>query len=122
MHRLLFLSIFALLYVSSCTTSSEDNVVDENPNLSTFFFLKANNPQLDKDVSCSISGDSIYAFIPSIESTASLVATFTGGFDKVEVGGAKQESGKTSNDYNECLEYVVSNSKGGQRTYKVFIR
>jgi hypothetical protein len=87
-----------------------------------FAFDKANNPQLTSDVSCRIEDGIITTFIPSIKSAASLVPTFTGEFDKVEVYGQLQTSGVSSNDFSSAVTYDFVSSSGLVTSYEVRVK
>lgn len=84
-------TVFSLCCVLLCLTSC-DNATEKEPRnyeliLSSFSFLRDNNPSLHEDVDCMISGDSICAYIPDLDSTDSLIATFSGNYQSVKVGG-----------------------------------
>lgn len=120
------LAVLSLCCVLLCLTSC-DNATDIEPGnyelmLSSFSFLRDNNPSLREDVDCVICGDSICAYIPDLDSTDSLIATFSGNYQSVKVGGVFQESGASYNNFNDSLKYCIEDRNGNQKIYRLLIK
>lgn len=85
------LLIFSVLLFFSCNDATDNNEYSQELKLSSFYFLKKDNLALCEDVNCIIVNDSIFAYIPCLNNTDSLVASFTGNYRSVKVGGGISE-------------------------------
>ncbi len=118
-----FYLLALVLFVFSCTR--EDNltdVVESTLKVESFAFLKSNNPQLCEDIFITMGNDSVIETLIPHTGTRKLIASFSGKFAKVEVGGAIQESGITQNDFNQPVRYYFTNAKGDTLCYTLHIK
>ena len=118
--------VFSIFFVIISCDNNDNLIVEEEHNypcLKTFSFLKENNSCLNEESVYIINSEdsTIRLFIPNLESFDSLVASFTGSYTTVEVGGRVQESGVTKNDFNESVIYDVTGKNGKKRQYMVYI-
>lgn len=85
-----FWGLFTTVLLVACGTEAIDNVVEGEAGplqIERFAFLKSNNPNLEEDVYIEVGIDSVTeCFVPHLK-TDSLVASFEGKYDHVEVGG-----------------------------------
>lgn len=89
-HLILF--IFGLVVLLGCEENENPVQSDDiiQPCFTSFSFLKSNNPQLSDDIVLTFENDStIVGYALGIENVKTLIATFDGSFDLVEVGGGK---------------------------------
>lgn len=117
-----FYLIMSLWLFISCDVKDEPVIPeDSTPFLSSFAFLKIDNPSLASDFNCNILGkDTIIVFIPHAH-TDSLVASFTGKYDEILVDNVKQVSGQTVNNFNTPITYILRNEAGEESFYTFFI-
>lgn len=109
-------AIAALTALVSCKKENEDPVVVPDPELTSFKFELANNPEaISSDIEGVISGDAVTVSMMKAADKSRLVATFTANEgDVVKVGDVVQVSGKTVNDFTNPVDYIVTNSDGGK--------
>lgn len=115
------------MLISSCygdDNPSDKSVEDHHLSFSSFKFEKDRNPYLKEDVVLTTCGiDTLYAFIPELEYADSLIATYAvddSQVEKVTVGGVKQESGATLQDYSRIVQYDLIDYDG--RTQSIYIK
>ena len=95
-------------------------VVDQPPSITSFKFLRSNNPSLSNDVILDISSNNISGRIPENISVKSLVPTYTHDDGaKVTVSSAVQVNSSSSNDFTQPIEYKVSKDSGISKIYSV---
>jgi beta-glucanase (GH16 family) len=95
-------------------------VVDQPPSITSFKFLRSNNPSLSNDVILDISSNNISGRIPENISVKSLVPTYThDDGTKVTVSSAVQVNSSSSNDFTQPIEYKVSKDSGVSKIYSV---
>lgn len=109
-------AIAALTALVSCKKENEDPVIVPDPELTSFKFELANNPEaISSDIEGVISGDAVTMSMMKAADKSRLVATFTANEgDVVKVGDVVQVSGKTVNDFTNPVDYIVTNSDGGK--------
>lgn len=109
-------AIAALTALVSCKKENEDPVIVPDPELTSFKFELANNPEaISSDIEGVISGDAVTVSMMKAADKSGLVATFTANEgDVVKVGDVVQVSGKTVNDFTNPVDYIVTNSDGGK--------
>lgn len=109
-------AIAALTALVSCKKENEDPVIVPDPELTSFKFELANNPEaISSDIEGVISGDAVTVSMMKAADKSRLVATFTANEgDVVKVGDVVQVSGKTVNDFTNPVDYIVTNSDGGK--------
>ena len=109
-------AIAALTALVSCKKENEDPVIVPDPELTSFKFVLANNPEaISSDIEGVISGDAVTVSMMKAADKSRLVATFTANEgDVVKVGDVVQVSGKTVNDFTNPVDYIVTNSDGGK--------
>lgn len=109
-------AIAALTALVSCKKENEDPVIVPDPELTSFKFELANNPEaISSDIEGVISGDAVTVSMMKAADKSGLVATFTANEgDVVKVGDVVQVSGKTVNDFTNPVDYIVTNSDGSK--------
>ncbi|MCE1199209.1 MAG: C10 family peptidase [Marinilabiliales bacterium] len=119
MKKLSFFWIGTMLMVLSC---SKENPSAEKLMLS-FGFSRADNPAMSADVSATISGSSVSAFIPGDVNLATLKANFTASEKAVvKIGSTIQTSHQTVNDFTQSTAYIVTAEDGSSSTYNVTVK
>lgn len=106
----------ALTALASCKKENEDPVIVPDPELTSFKFELANNPEaISSDIEGVISGDAVTVSMMKAADKTKLVATFTTNEgDVVKVGDVVQVSGETVNDFSNPVDYIVTNSDGSK--------
>jgi hypothetical protein len=89
--------------------------------LTALSFRKADNPGLPGNVVATIHGTRVVATVASGTPVTALVATFTTTGASVTVGGVRQTSGVTPNDFTHPLVYRVVGADGLTRDYTVAV-
>lgn len=111
------LLFFILLAALSCKKSDPQS---DQKILLSFSFTKAANPALSADAAGMISGQQVTLMLPAGTKAEALKATFsTSPLASVSTGGAKQESGVTSNDFTKSVTYRVTAEDGSTADYTV---
>lgn len=112
------LSIFLLLLAFlSCKKTDPQS---DQKTLLGFAFTKTANPTLVAEVSGMISGQQVTLMLPAGTKAEALKATFsTSPLSSVSVGGTKQESSVTSNDFTRPVTYRVTAEDGSTTDYTV---
>lgn len=91
--------------------------------ISSFTFLKTDNPSLLADVTANISGSQITAAFPSGTNSdvlKSLKPSFKiADFAVITVDKVEQVSGKTANDFSKTISYRVMSQDSATTDYKV---
>jgi hypothetical protein len=93
--------------------------------LTEFRFTKASNPTLTKDITLTISGDSIIGYIPEVSvDISALAASFrlNSNYAKVYVNNVRQVSGKTKVDFSTPCTYTVVAENGKEKIYTVALK
>ncbi len=115
-YSYLFLLLLAAL---SCKKSDPQS---NQKTLLTFAFTKAANPTLSADASGMISGQQVTLILPAGTKADALKATFSASpLANVSVGGTKQESAVTSNDFTRPVTYRVTAEDGSTADYTVTV-
>ena len=114
--RLLCAALVALVALVSCNKEKEEPVIIPDPELKSFKFEIANNPEvISSDIEGVISGDAVSVSMMKTADKSGLVATFTTNEgDVVKVGDVVQVSGETANDFTNPVDYIVTNSDGSK--------
>ena len=94
-------------------------VIDQAPIITSFKFLRSNNPSLSNDVIFDINSDTISGRIPENISIKELVATFVHDGADISVSAVNQANGATANDFTQPVVYKVSKSSGVSKSYSV---
>lgn len=92
---------------------------DEQPVISSFTFLKANNPVLESDITLSIKDQNITGRVVSNSPVDSLVATVEHEGSSLSVADIGQTSGSTENDFTDLVTYTVTTADGRESDYRV---
>ncbi|RXP44324.1 hypothetical protein EC396_17840 [Lutibacter sp. HS1-25] len=102
---------------------SEDTVVVEpiieGTDITSFSFLKAENPSLSFDVYLEIEDNNISGRLPYGAAVENLIATFSHNGSVVLLNNDTQVSGLTDNDFSKIVYYTVKTSNGQEKEYKV---
>ena len=94
-------------------------VIDQAPIISSFEFLRSNNPSLSNDVIFDVNSDTISGRIPENISIKDLVATYDHDGAKITVSSVEQTNGSSANDFTQPVLYKVSKASGVSKTYSV---
>lgn len=94
-------------------------VGDDEKELRSFSFLQSLNPGIGADIEMNISGNAITGAAWS--ETKTLVATFETDAAEVTVGGVKQISGESANDFSKPVVYVLKSKLGNEMHYSVAV-
>ena len=94
-------------------------VIDQAPIITSFKFLRSNNPSLSNDVIFDINSDTISGRIPENISIKELVATFVHDGADISVSAVNQANGATANDFTQPVVYKVTKSSGVSKSYSV---
>lgn len=126
MKNSIFYILLNVSLIISTSCSSEDNMSEGSDSFPKEFrlsFLKENNPLLQEDFYVTFSKDSLIdLFIPNLE-TDNLIASFDDDHYMLEVGGAKQKSGVSANNFNYPIEYVITEKgKTMNHAYTLYLR
>lgn len=89
------------------------------PDFLSFDFLMENNPELPFDINGEILGNEVYLEIPPDVDITDLVTNFEVRGVNVFVGEVLQETGVTSNDFSEPLEYHLEGYANNNWTINV---
>jgi len=104
-------------------TKNYDVIVSISPedakDITSFEFLKSDNPSLVSNITATISGTDITPTVPNGTSRSSLIATFATTGASAKVGNTVQMSGKTSNDFTSSVTYVITAADSTTKDYTV---
>lgn len=89
--------------------------------VSSFVFKAELNPELDRDIECTISGTQISAVLDRTPVSYVLVPTIETKAAKVTVDGVEQHSGASSQDFASPVKYVLALSDGSSIEYTVSV-
>jgi len=116
------LLIIPMLILSSCSDESADiEPVVQGTEINKFYFLKANNPNLNRDQYATIENNIISGRLPFEIDIQNMVASFDHTGSGVRVNNNLQISGETVNDFAQIQNYSVSTSDGKLGQYEVDI-
>ena len=94
-------------------------IVDQAPNITSFAFLRSDNPGLSNDVTLDVATNIISGRITENTSVKALVATFGHEGATITVDSVDQTDGITANDFTQPVLYKVSMASGVSKTYSV---
>lgn len=114
---LVFLALFTLA-LTACGNKQDDTQSSDKQILS-FLLTTEHNPELNRNIECTIAGTDIEAVMPYGASLNHLVADFSTSGTLVTVNEATQESGVTENDFGDTLIYKVTAQDGSTQEYRV---
>ena len=111
------LAIAAAVFFSSC---EEKEAVQPGAGITSFSFLKENNPSLTEDVTCTVNEDgTITGTFNDRLSDYFLKASFELDAEYASVNGAVQQSGVSKNNYAKEVVYEVRLKDGTSMTQTV---
>ncbi|MGB5322754.1 CotH kinase family protein, partial [Lutimonas sp.] len=119
-NKLFVLFIIPVMILWSC--SDESTMIEpevQGTEISKFYFLKANNPDLFRDYYAIIDSDIISGRLPLGIDVENMVASFEHNGSEVLVNNNKQISGTTVNDFTEIQNYTVTTTEGKTGQYEV---
>ncbi len=90
--------------------------------ITVYSFPAVPNPELDAEVTGTITGTDISLTVPYGTDVTSLTAAFTATAESVTVGGVEQESGTTANDFTDPVTYTVTAEDSSVRDYTVTVK
>jgi len=92
---------------------------DTAKEMSSFGFIKSNNPVISTDVQLLNPGNDINIVLPFGSPQGGLKASFVSTGDSVTINGVPQESGVTVNDFSSPVEYIVTAENGDTNKFTV---
>lgn len=119
----LMIGFVCCITITACSkSSSKPTAKSSAKELLTFSFQKSNNSNISADVAGTISGAQVSANLTPGTTVTALKASFTVS-DKatVTVGGNKQVSGSTANDFTNPVTYTVTAEDGSTQNYTVTV-
>ncbi|MEY3186951.1 MAG: hypothetical protein RL675_775, partial [Bacteroidota bacterium] len=127
-----FILIFGVVtFFYACTKELESTapippppvVVSGEKKITSFAFLKKENPSLDFDVPGEIVGNSIVVELIATVTTRNLIATFfVSEKASVSLAGVKQVSGVTSVNYASKINFDIEVEDKSKTTYTIEIK
>lgn len=118
--------LVSILLIFCSISCSKSKVPEALPQLSSakeissFAFLKSNNPQLSQDYQAIITGTSISVNIPNGTDVKSLKANFTiSSKALIKIGSIVQESNVNANDFSNKVSYTVTAEDLSTKSYEV---
>ena len=122
-HKFKFKTVFALaitIFFISCQKESTSIIPNtEGTNLTTFSFLKVNNPSLTADVLLVKEANIFTGRVLYGTNIQNLVASFEHNGLKVTSDNIDQISGVSSNDFTGIATYTVKTSDGRATDYTI---
>jgi len=112
---------FNTLFLVSCSDDvvEEVEVIVEGTEITSFSFLKVNNPSLEYDIYLNIEQNVITGSVPFSGSIENLIASFKHDGLEVVSNGFNQISGTTYNDFSKTLNYQVKTADERSEDYEV---
>lgn len=120
--RISFYSIVLLTTLIFVSCSEDSVIVDpiiEGTEITSFSFLKVNNPSLEYDLYLSFEDKSLKGRLSLKVDIENLVATFEHDGLEVVIGDVKQISGTTYNNFQGQVTYTVKTTDGLEDNYIV---
>ena len=118
-HIAIILSSLLLVSCSNDADSIEANV--ETTELTSFSFLKENNPSLEFDINLNIEGNLISGRVPYNGDIKNLVTTFEHNGLEVYIDNVSQTSGYNVNDFSKIVTYKVKTGDNLEEDYSVVV-
>src|SRR5690242_13580582 len=123
MKKIVHTLVFALLIITSASCkkeqSREEITQSDKKSFLTFGFAKADNPSLAADIEATIKNDTVYVQAPSGTPFQALIAHFTFEGKEVLVGGAAQQSRKSTQSFDLPVTYTITAENDTQKNYIV---
>lgn len=91
----------------------------EDPVISQFSFLVADNPELAEDINLQINDQMITGRLAINSPVNNLVASIQHQGSTLKVDAVTQSSGSTANDFTGIVDYSVTTDDGRSATYSV---
>ncbi len=123
-QKLLFFSLSILLVNSLFLSCSKDTdiIADiEDPEITSFSFLKSKNPSLKNDIILDFEDNIFSGRVPINGNISNLIATFDQGNSEIFIDNIKQISGITYNDFSKELNYTAISSDDKEQTHKIIV-
>lgn len=117
-HAITFVIAFFLISCSDDKIEVDAKLL-EGTEITSFSFLKSNNPSLDNDIELEINNDIISGRLPYSSDIENLVPTFEHKGLEVEINNTIQVSGLSSNNFSKRIAYTVKTSDGRIQNYEV---
>jgi len=119
---LTLLLVIPMLILASCSDEPADIVpVVEGTEITDFYFLKANNPNLNGDQYATIENNIISGRLPLESDIQNMVASFEHNGSEIRINNNIQVTGETVNSFAQIQNYSVSTSDGKLGQYEVDI-
>ena len=123
------LNISLLIFIVSCGSENDEIVLNQSfsdpPSLNSFSFLSSINPNLERNVTLNfenrLNGQTFTGVIDANINISELIPTFSFTGSHVSVNGMLQQSGISTNNFNNIITYTVSNDDGIKKNYIIDI-
>lgn len=119
----IFYRIFVVIFIilTSCNKEAVEIIEPnfEGTEITSFSFLKANNPNLSEDLFLDIGVNKFTGHVRPFGVIKNLVATFEHTGSEVVINNSKQISGTTFNNFTDIITYTVKTSDGRSEDYEV---
>jgi len=89
------------------------------PMITTFAFASGKNSELNQDVNLDLIGSTFQGRVIQNIDISELIPDFSYIGSSVSVDGGPQESGVTSNNFNNIVTYIVTNDFGDEKEYQI---
>ena len=115
----LLMALMALALVA-CKEPAPEGTVEKAEGLRSFGFLKADNPSLTEDVTCTINADGIVTGeFTDLLDDYTLIPRFEHDGDYISIGSKMQTSGKDKQDFSKTVIYDLRMKDGSLLKYSV---
>ena len=110
--------ILSILLLVSCNNDTEPiEPLVETTEITSFSFLKENNPSLEFDINLNIEDNLISGRVPYNGDIKNFVATFEHTGSEVYIDDISQTSGYNINDFSKIITYIVKAADGREEEY-----
>lgn len=108
------------IFLTSCKDPAPAENTEKGEGLTSFGFLKADNPSLTEDVTCIINEDgTVTGEFTDLLEDYTLIPTFEHDGDYISIGSKIQTSGKDSQDFSKTVIYDLRMKDGRLLKYSV---
>lgn len=108
------------IFLTSCKDPAPAENNEKGEGLTSFGFLKADNPSLTEDVACIINEDgTVTGEFTDLLEDYTLIPTFEHDGDYISIGSKIQTSGKDSQDFSKTVIYDLRMKDGRLLKYSV---
>lgn len=114
--------VLAVVLLTSQACVKDHQIGADEKTITSFGFLKENNPHLPYNVPVTFRGDTLYAHIFAGTEIRELISDFAYDGMEVSVDGILQLSGSSVQDFTEPVDYTVKANDGSTHRYTVKVQ